>query len=34
MKIKYFEKTDTLYVELSDSDVVETRELNENFILT
>lgn len=31
MKIKYFEDTDTLYVELSDSEVVETKELNENI---
>lgn len=31
MKVKYFEDTDTLYVELSDSNVVETKELNENI---
>lgn len=31
MKVKYFEDTDTLHVELSDSDVVETKELNENL---
>jgi len=31
MKIKYFEDTDTLYVELSDYDVAETKELNENL---
>ncbi len=30
MKVKYFQETDTLYVELSDSEVVESRELNEN----
>ncbi len=31
MKVKYFEDTDTLYVELSDSEVAETKELNENL---
>ena len=31
MKVKYFEDTDTLHVELSDSEVVETKELNENL---
>lgn len=31
MKVKYFEDTDTLYVELSDTKVVETKELNENL---
>ncbi len=31
MKVKYFEDTDTLYVELSDSAVAETKELNENI---
>ncbi|RMD66380.1 DUF2283 domain-containing protein [Candidatus Pacearchaeota archaeon] len=31
MKIKYFEDTDTLYVELSDNEVAETKELNENL---
>jgi uncharacterized protein YuzE len=31
MKVKYFEDTDTLHVELSDSNVVETKELNENL---
>lgn len=33
MKIRYFTETDTLYVELNDREVVETRELNENTIL-
>lgn len=33
MKVKYFEDTDTLYVELSASDVVETKELNENIYI-
>jgi uncharacterized protein YuzE len=31
MKVKYFEDTDTLYMELSDSVVAETKELNENI---
>ncbi len=31
MKIKYFENTDTLHIELSNSDIAETRELNENL---
>ncbi len=29
MKVKYFEDTDTLYVELSDFAITETKELNE-----
>ncbi len=33
MRIRYFTETDTLYVELNDREVVETRELNENTIL-
>ena len=33
MKVKYFEDTDTLHVELSDSNVVETKELNENLFV-
>ncbi len=33
MKVKYFEDTDTLYIELSDSKVVETKELNENLYI-
>jgi uncharacterized protein YuzE len=31
MKVKYFEDTDTLYIELSNSNVIETKELNENI---
>lgn len=31
MKVKYFEGTDTLHVELLESVVAETRELNENL---
>jgi uncharacterized protein YuzE len=30
MKIKYFQETDTLYIELREVDVVETRDLDEN----
>lgn len=31
MKVKYFEDTDTLHVELSESKVVETKELTQNL---
>jgi len=31
MRVKYFEDTDTLHVELSDSNVAETKELTENL---
>jgi len=30
MKIRYFEDTDTLYIEFRDSGIVETRDLDEN----
>src|SRR5437773_11956302 len=30
MKIKYFQQTDTLYIELRDAEVAETRDLDEN----
>lgn len=33
MKIRYFPDTDTVYVELTDKQVVETRDLNENTII-
>jgi uncharacterized protein YuzE len=33
MKIRYFEQTDTLLIELRDAEVVETRDLDENTIL-
>lgn len=33
MRVKYFEDTDTLHVELSDSAVAETKELNENIYI-
>lgn len=33
MKVSYFEDTDTLYIELNDRDVAESRDLDENTIL-
>ena len=33
MKVKYFEDTDTLYIELNESDIVESKDLDENTIL-
>ncbi|MFQ6032236.1 MAG: DUF2283 domain-containing protein [Candidatus Zixiibacteriota bacterium] len=33
MKIKYFQDTDTLYIEFKVSEVVETRDLDENTLL-
>jgi uncharacterized protein YuzE len=33
MKIRYFEDTDTLYIELRDGDVAETRDLDENTLI-
>ena len=33
MKIKYIQDTDTLHIEFRSSDVVETRELDENTLL-
>ncbi len=33
MKIKYFEETDTLYIEFRPDTVAETRDLDENTIL-
>ncbi|MCF6337881.1 MAG: DUF2283 domain-containing protein [Gammaproteobacteria bacterium] len=33
MKVKYFDDTDTLYIEFRDSDIVESRDLDENTIL-
>ncbi|MYC38118.1 MAG: DUF2283 domain-containing protein [Chloroflexi bacterium] len=33
MKIRYFESTDTLYIELYQADVDETRDLDENTLL-
>ena len=33
MKIKYFQDTDTLYIEFKAADVVETRDLDENTLI-
>ena len=33
MKVKYFEDTDTLYIEFNESDIVESKDLDENTIL-
>lgn len=33
MKIRYFEDTDTLYIEFSDRPIAETRDLDENTTL-
>ena len=33
MKIKYFQETDTLYIEFRDVEVAETRELDENTLI-
>lgn len=33
MKIKYFADTDTLYIELRQSNVAETRDLDENTLV-
>ena len=33
MKVKYFEETDTLYIEFRADTIVETRDLDENTIM-
>lgn len=33
MKIKYFQDTDTLYIEFKSAEVVETKDLDENTLL-
>lgn len=33
MKVKYFQDTDTLYIEFSSGQVAETRDLDENSLL-
>ncbi|MBI5923231.1 MAG: DUF2283 domain-containing protein [Betaproteobacteria bacterium] len=33
MNIKYFQDTDTLYIEFRKSDIAETRDLDENTLL-
>jgi uncharacterized protein YuzE len=33
MKVKYFADTDTLYIELRDRDIADTKDLDENTIM-
>jgi len=33
MKVKYFEDTDTLYIEFRDDEITESRDLDENTVL-
>ena len=33
MKIQYFQNTDTLYIEFRDSEITETRDLDENTLM-
>ena len=33
MKLKYFDDTDTLYIEFRDSEIAESRDLDENTVL-
>ena len=33
MKLKYFKDTDTLYIEFRDSDIAESKDLDENTIM-
>lgn len=33
MKVKYFQETDTLYIEFKAGEIVESRDLDENTIL-
>ena len=33
MKVKYFEDTDTLYIEFNDGIIVESKDLDENTVL-
>jgi uncharacterized protein YuzE len=33
MKVQYFEDTDTLYIEFRDSDIAESKDLDENTVL-
>jgi len=33
MKVKYFDDTDTVYIELLDRPVFETREISENILI-
>jgi uncharacterized protein YuzE len=33
MKVKYFEDTDTLYIEFRENEIVESKDLDENTVL-
>ena len=33
MKVKYFKNTDTLYIEFNDSNIFESKDLDENTVL-
>lgn len=33
MKVKYFDDTDTLYIEFRDNDIAESKDLDENTVL-
>lgn len=33
MKVRYFEDTDTLYIEFRSNDIVESKDLDENTVL-
>jgi uncharacterized protein YuzE len=33
MKVKYFDDTDTLYIEFRDGDIADSRDLDENTVL-
>ena len=33
MKIKYFQETDTLYIEFKESEIAETKDLDENTLI-
>lgn len=33
MKVKYFQDTDTLYIEFRDNDIAESKDLDENTVL-
>lgn len=33
MKVKYFKETDTMYVQFTDAEVAETRDINENTLI-
>ncbi len=33
MKVKYFEDTDTLYIEFRENEIVDTKDLDENTVM-